>query len=95
MQSLVNVLIIISQFANVVISSFTKERSDNDADEMLCAKCWRLRYKPFWSTLRVFFDEYSPLSEWKGKYDTHCQACYEQEKIRLQERIKQYEDWSD
>lgn len=95
MQSLVNILIVISQFANVIVSSFTEDRSDNDADEMLCSKAWRLRDKPFWANIKVFFDEYAwPLTIWKGKYSTHCEACFFQEKERLEDRIKQYKDWS-
>lgn len=95
MQTILNLLIIISQTANVVISSFTEDRSDNDADEMLCSKAWRLQHKPFWGKVRVFFDEYAwPLSDWKGKHSTHCEACFIQEKERLKDRISQYENWS-
>jgi hypothetical protein len=91
MQTIISILIIISQFANVVISSFTEDASENDADEMLCSKAWRLQEKPFWNAVKVFFDQYAwPLSTWKGKYSTHCEACYYQEKLRLEDRLKQY-----
>jgi hypothetical protein len=95
MQRLIAILIIISQLANVIISSFTEDASENDADEMLCSKAWRLQDKPFWNTVKVFFDEYAwPLSVWKGKYSTHCEACFYQEKSRIEDRLKQYKDWS-
>jgi hypothetical protein len=94
MQTIVNILIVISQFTNVIVSSFTKDRSDNDADEMLCSKAWRLQYDPFWGKIKIFFDEYAwPLSVWKGSYKTHCEACFFQEKQRLEDRVKQYKIW--
>jgi len=94
MDTLIKILIIISQFTNVIFSAFTPDHSANDADEMLCSKAWRLQHKPFWNNVKIFFDEYAwPLSKWKGKYKTHCEACFFQEKERLQDRIKQYEDW--
>lgn len=92
MQTIISILIIISQLANVAISSFTEDASENDADEMLCSKAWRLQEKPFWNTIKVFFDKYAwPLSIWKGKYSTHCEDCFYQEKNRLINRVKDYE----
>lgn len=95
MQTIISILIIISQTANVIVSSFTEDRSDNDADEMLCSKSWRLQHKPFWNNLRIFFDKYAwPISIWKGEYSSHCEACFFQEKSRLEDRINQYKNWS-
>ena len=61
-------------------------------DEMLCARAWRLKDKSKkWKIVTYFFDYYCwPLSDWKGEYDTHCEACYWEEKNRLLERLEDY-----
>jgi hypothetical protein len=81
---IVNLLILISQGANVVIPG-------GDVDEMLCARAWRLRKETGWRELCWFIDNASPLMYWKGSYATHCEACYWEEKFRLDRRVKLYD----
>jgi len=79
---MVNLLILVSQTANVL--------AGGDPDEMLSARCWRLRKQPGWRELCLYLDNASPLMWWRGSYATHCEACYWEEKLRLQKRLKDY-----
>lgn len=83
-QLLLNLAICASQLANVLCFG--------DCDEMLSARAWRLKADPLWGWVRVILDTVYPLSQWKGKYASHCEACYYAEKRRLQERILLYSD---
>jgi len=79
---MVNLLILVSQTFNVLMGG--------DPDEMLSARCWRLRKQPGWRELCLYLDNASPLMWWRGSYATHCEACYWEEKLRLQKRLKDY-----
>ena len=79
----VNILILCSQFVNVLLSG--------DPDEMTSSRAWRLRDKPFWRELCWLLDNASPLMYWKGDYSTHCEACYWEEKNRLSKRLGDYQ----
>lgn len=84
MKTIVSLLILVSQFANVLVGG--------SEDEMLCSRAWRLKdQSEYWKMVQVFFDEYCwPLSNWKGQYGSHCEACYWEEKKRLEKRIGDY-----
>lgn len=79
----VNVLILISQLANVLMGG--------DPDEMTSARAWRERHKPFWGMLCWYLDNASPLMWWRGNYSSHCEACYWAERQRVLQRVKDYE----
>ena len=81
---IVNLLILVSQTANVLMGG--------DPDEMLCSRAWRLRNSSdFWAEVVTFFDVYCwPLSEWKGSYASHCEACYFEELRRLEKRMGEF-----
>ena len=78
---IVNLLILVSQTANVALGG--------DPDEMLCSRAWRLKgTNQFWKDLVTFFDNYCwPLSKWTGIYSSHCEACYYEELRRLEKRM--------
>lgn len=81
---IVNVLILMSQFANVLLGG--------DPDEMLCSRAWRLRGKSqFWFDVVTFIDYYTPLASWRGDYDSHCEACYHEERKRIAKRVMDYD----
>ncbi len=80
---IVNLLILVSQTANVLLGG--------DSDEMLSARAWRLRKQPGWRELCWLLDNASPLMWWRGSYATHCEACYWEERRRLIERLADYE----
>lgn len=80
---IVNLLILVSQTANVLLGG--------DSDEMLSARCWRQRKEPFWRQLCWMLDNCSPLMGWRGSYATHCEACYWEERRRLQQRLDDYD----
>jgi hypothetical protein len=79
---IVNLLILVSQTANVLAAG--------DPDEMLSARAWRQRKQPGWRELCWMLDNCSPLMYWKGSYATHCEACYWEERHRLQKRLDEY-----
>ena len=81
---IVNLLILVSQTANVLASG--------DPDEMLSSRCWRLRKQPGWRKLCWMLDNASPLMWWRGSYASHCEACYLEERRRLIERLAEYGD---
>ena len=83
-QYLINLAISVSQFANVLCAG--------EPDEMLCARAWRLQADPVWGWVRSVLDTAYPLSQWKGIYSSHCEACYQAEKKRLTERLRFYSD---
>lgn len=80
----INLLISLSQLLNVVCLG--------DPDEMLSSRAWRLQADPVWGTVRLLLDTVYPLSQWKGIYSSHCEACYQAEKKRLTERLRYYSD---
>ena len=79
---IVNLLILVSQTANVLLCG--------DPDEMLSARAWRQRKEPGWKELCWVLDNCSPLMFWRGGYATHCEACYWEERRRLEDRMKDY-----
>lgn len=79
---IVNLLILCSQTCNVIVGG--------DPDEMLSARCWRLRHESGWKQLCWILDNCSPLMYWKGSYSTHCESCFWEELRRLEKRIKEY-----
>jgi hypothetical protein len=81
---IVNLLILVSQTANVVLGG--------DPDEMTSSRAWRLRKQPGWRELCWMLDNASPLMGWRGIHSTHCEACYYAEKKRLEERLLVYKD---
>lgn len=78
-----SLLILVSQTANVLLGG--------DPDEMLSSRAWRQRKEPGWKELCWVLDNCSPLMYWRGSYATHCEACYWEEKRRLEIRIKNYQ----
>ena len=83
MSVIVNLLILVSQTANVL--------AGGSEDEMLSARCWRLRRQHGWRELCWLLDNCSPLMWWRGSYQTHCEACYWEERRRLIKRLDEYE----
>lgn len=83
MKIVVSLMILFSQFLNVLVGG--------GEDEMLCSQAWRKRRQPFWRELCWLIDNFSPLMYWKGSYATHCEACYWEEKLRLQRRLGDYD----
>jgi hypothetical protein len=79
---IVNLLILVSQTANVLLCG--------DPDEMLSSRAWRQRKQMGWRELCWILDNASPLMYWRGSYTTHCEACYWEEKFRLDKRIEDY-----
>lgn len=79
---IVNLLILVSQTCNVLALGCP--------DEMLSARAWRQRKQPGWNLLCWYLDNASPLMFWKGSYATHCEACYYEERRRLQQRLDEY-----
>jgi hypothetical protein len=79
---IVNLLILVSQTFNVLLGG--------DPDEMASSRAWRLRKQPGWRELCWVLDNASPLMFWKGIYATHCEACYWEERRRLETRLKEY-----
>jgi hypothetical protein len=79
---IVNLMILMSQTVNVLFGG--------DPDEMLSARCWRLRCQAGWKEMCWVLDNASPLMWWKGSYATHCEACYWEERRRLKSRLKDY-----
>jgi len=65
------ITIAISQLANTLVWV-----GDTYADEMLCAKAWRLRYKG-WGWLVIILDA---IWFWDPE---HCYKCYAEEMRRL------------
>ncbi len=84
MKIIVSLLILFSQFINVLACG--------SEDEMLSSRAWRLQADPVWGTVRLILDTAYPLSQWKGVYSSHCEACYQAEKKRLTERLRVYSD---
>ncbi len=84
MKIIVSLLILFSQFINVLACG--------SEDEMLSSRAWRLQADPVWGTVRLILDTAYPLSQWKGVYSSHCKACYQAEKKRLTERLRVYSD---
>ena len=84
MKIIVSLLILFSQFINVLACG--------SEDEMLCSRAWRLRNDPVWMWVRLALDTVYPLSNWTGIYSSHCEACYQSERKRLEERIRYYLD---
>jgi hypothetical protein len=79
---IVNLLILVSQTANVLAAG--------DPDEMLSSRAWRQRKEPGWRELCWVLDNCSPLMYWRGSYATHCEACYWEERGRLLKRLDDY-----
>jgi hypothetical protein len=79
---IVNLLILVSQTANVLC--FGSE------DEMLSSRAWRLRKQTGWRELCWILDNASPLMFWRGSYASHCEACYWEERGRLLKRLDEY-----
>ena len=79
---LIKLLIITSQFFNVL--------AGGSEDEQLSSRAWRQRKEPGWRELCWLLDNASPLMYWRGSYATHCEACYWEERRRLEDRMKDY-----
>jgi hypothetical protein len=87
MKHITGILIYISQGFGVILTG--------EPDEMFCAAAWKYRNSSrFWGSARYIIDNYVwPLTIWTFEDMTHCESCFVAEQKRLNERLKEYENY--